>query len=81
MSELEKKINDIISEWNPLCVESVISQNEYREYVPIIVEAIGDYCSLKDAIEYILGKMGIDSSLDIVKSDVETVCKNLSDLI
>lgn len=80
MGELEKKINDIIAEWNPLRVDSAISQDEYREYIPIIVDSIGDYCGLRNAIERILEMMGIDISLDCVKSDVNIVCKSISDL-
>lgn len=80
MIDLEKKINDIIAEWNPLCVEPPISQNEYREYIPLIVDTLGDSSGLRNAIEHILEMMGIDTSIDCVKSDVTMVCKALSDL-
>ena len=80
MSELEEKINDIISAWNPLDVDPDISKSEYLEYIPLIAESIGDYGRLRNAIECILEMMDVDSSLDRVKSDIDKICRTLSDV-
>ena len=80
MNELEKKINDIIAEWNPLCVDPTIARNEYKGYIPSIVESIRNRRNLEETIEHILEQMGIDSSLECVKFDIDNVCKVLCNL-
>ena len=63
MKEKELKINSILSEWNPLCVDDDVLENEYRNYIPGIIESIGDSCKLKYCIEGILQAMGNDPDI------------------
>ena len=63
MKEKELKINNILSEWNPMCVDDVVLENEYRNYIPGIIESIGDSGKLKYCIEGILQEMGNDPDI------------------
>ena len=79
MSKREENINDILSAWNPLDVDPAISKSEYIEYIPLIEESMGDSGCLRNAIECILKRMDVDTSLDSVRSDTDKVCRILSD--
>ena len=80
MKEKELKINSILSEWNPLCVDYVVSENEYRNYIPTIIESIGDSGKLKSCIEGILQAMGIDPTLETIKTDIDNICSSISSI-
>ena len=80
MKEKELKINNILSEWNPLCVDDDVLENEYRNYIPGILESIGDSCKLKCCIEGILQAMGIDPTLEPIKADIDNICSSISSI-
>lgn len=75
MTKIEEKINDILSEWNPLCVDSSMSRNEYKEYIPSILASKENWGELKKCMEQILETMGIDYTLECVKVDVYNISK------
>ena len=80
MKEKELKINNILSEWNPMCVDDVVSENEYRNYIPGIIESIGDSGKLKYCIEGILQEMGNDPTLEPTKTDIDKICNSVSSI-
>ena len=80
MKEKELKINNILSEWNPMCVDDVVLENEYRNYIPGIIESIGDSCKLKYCIEGILQEMGNDPPLEPIKADIDKICNSVSSI-
>ncbi len=77
MNEKERKINNILSEWNPLGVDSIVSKDEYQEYIPSIIDSMDDCNKLKCCIECIIEIMGIDRTLECVKTDIDNICKSI----
>lgn len=75
MTKIEEKINDILSEWNPLCVDSSVSRNEYKKYIPLILASKDNWGELTKCMEHILETMEIDYTLECVKVDVYNICK------
>lgn len=75
MTKIEEKINDILSEWNPLCVDSSVSRNEYKKYIPSILASKDNWGELTKCMEHILKTMEIDYTLECVKVDVYNICK------
>ena len=49
MTNIEEKINDILSEWNPLCVDTSVSRNEYKKYIPSILASKDNWGELRNA--------------------------------
>jgi hypothetical protein len=40
--EKYNKINQILSEWNPLSIDHYIANEEYKDYIPLIYDAATD---------------------------------------
>lgn len=47
-------INDILAQWDPLCLDHPIVDVEYTTYVPLIIGEIERGESVIDTLEYIL---------------------------
>ncbi len=54
MKTIFEKINDILSEWDPLNVGKDIASDEYRMYVPLIIKETKSKESLIHCLEDIL---------------------------
>ena len=81
--ELEKKINDILTKWNPIGVPDVIASDEYTDCIPILLR----YSSSLEAMEvggyFVLEKyLGISlPRTDENRKQIGTLSKELYDVI
>jgi hypothetical protein len=54
MEKNVEKINLILAEWNPIGVPENITSDEYRDYIPIILEVLEKKGNLMKVLEDIL---------------------------
>lgn len=77
---IEESINQIFKEWNPLEVPSFIAEDEYRSYIPDIIQNIYDKYKLKSYLkDMIENKMGLVLYNSNDLSDVVESIHNLID--
>ncbi len=80
MDNIDRIINDIIAQWNPLDVPCAIQNQEYEQYVPLIKNNIDNKSSLELCIEEITcTNMGLESSISL-KTDIEKICDKIYEL-
>jgi len=80
MDNIDRIINDIIAQWNPLDVPCAIQNQEYKQYVPLIKNNIDNKSSLELCIEEIAcTNMGLESSISL-KTDIEKICDKIYEL-
>jgi len=75
-----EKINDILTEWNPIGVPESIATEEYKGYVPLILKSIGSQKQLINCLEYILvNEIGVDydPNNEIHIKDLQQVCNKI----
>lgn len=80
MDNLDRIINDIIAQWNPLDVPCAIQNQEYEQYVPLIKNNIDNKLSLELCLEKLACiNMGLESSISL-KMDIVKICDKLYEL-
>jgi hypothetical protein len=82
-------IADILEKWNPIGVPDYIANEEYKDYVPAIANAVLSKDEIKKELEYILKCVGYDDhdirkediqqNLECVSNDIYTQCLGLVD--
>ncbi len=80
MKTLFEKINQVLAEWDPIGVGEAVATDEYRGYIPTILNSINDKKILMDCLENILVKeMGLafDSSNKLHVNDLQQVCEKI----
>jgi len=79
MKIIFEKINLVLAQWNPLNVDSHIAIDEYKRYVPLILNALADKNKLMNCLEHILNKMesGYDSQNEKHFKDLEAICNEI----
>lgn len=60
---MENEINSILANWNPIGVPSYIAIEEYRNYVPLIIEKGCDHAILYDYLQHLVGNLGLEFDL------------------
>jgi len=61
MKKIVENINRVLAEWNPIGVNEDIATDEYKSYIPLILNAINNKQQLMNCLEDILvNKIGID---------------------
>lgn len=77
--ELYNKINEILSEWDPLGVGTTTSLDEYRGYIPSITRSLGSKESItKCLVDILHNQLGIDQ--DFNKTELYVVVLRLAEL-
>ncbi|MBO4760059.1 MAG: hypothetical protein J5505_08375 [Spirochaetaceae bacterium] len=57
---IEDKINDILKTWNPLDVPAFIAKDEYKDYIPDILNCMVDKKKLESfLLDLLENKMGL----------------------
>lgn len=56
MKKVIENINLVLAEWNPIGVPVEIAADEYKSYIPLILECINDKQKLAHCLEDILVK-------------------------
>ena len=56
---LIQEINEILSNWDPIGVEKPIAEDEYRGYIPEIMQAMDSKENLKKCLIHILDRLGM----------------------
>ena len=80
MKALIEKINQVLSEWDPIGVGETIAADEYRGYIPIILRSVNDKKTLMNCLENILvNEIGLDydSSNKSHVKDLQQVCEKI----
>jgi hypothetical protein len=80
METIIEKINQILSEWDPIGVGKIISIDEYRGYIPYILKHIENKQRLIRCLEDILiNKIGIDYNREDNNhyENLQNVCNKL----
>ena len=75
-----EKINQVLSEWNPIGVDKTIAIDEYRGYIPIIIKSANDEKTLMKCLTSILvNDIGLDydSSNESHVKDLRQVCEEI----
>lgn len=72
MNELTNKINDILAKWDPIGVGEEMAVDEYKEYIPMIIQYTRDRQELinylkKMVVDYMGGVM-INAMKNIIRS-------------
>lgn len=77
--QIYDEINNILSEWNPIGVDNEIASDEYKGYIPAIINASNNDEKLVACLEDILNKMelGYDSSDPLHKEELKVVAKKI----
>ena len=85
MNDFVEKLNQVLSEWDPVGVGENLATEEYRGYIPTILKSVDNKIQLMDCIENILvNEMGLDynpsnkshvESLQHVCEKIMQVCK------
>jgi len=69
--DISSKVNKVLAQWNPIGVPLDIADSEYTEYVPYIIDAIGDIKEVTNCLLSILRNIGVGkevfNNLDITK--------------
>ena len=80
MKALIEKINQVLSEWDPIGVGEIIATDEYRGYIPIILRSVSDEKTLIECLENILVKevgLDYDSFNESYAKDLKQVCEKI----
>jgi hypothetical protein len=75
-----EEVNRILEEWNPIGVTQDIAKDEYKAYIPLILNSIGDRKQLMSCLEDILInklEIGYDPTNKKHLNDLEQVCDTL----
>lgn len=61
MSNLIENINAILSDWNPIDIDSNMATDEYRCYIPLILRSLKDENSLFICLsEILVNRIGLE---------------------
>jgi hypothetical protein len=80
MKKAIENINLVLTEWNPIGVPDDIAKEEYKSYIPLILQSIDDRKRLMNCLEDILiNKIEIDydSTNREHSEDLQLVCDKL----
>ena len=81
--ELEKKINDILTKWNPIGVPDVIASDEYTDCITILLRYSSSVEAMEVGVYFVLEKyLGISlPRTDENRKQIGTLSKELYDVI
>ena len=79
LNMLEKEINKILADWNPLSVPQYISEYEYVSYVPHLKLLGNNEYEIKKYLIKITKKMGITGD-ELIAHDIDGVTKKIINL-
>ena len=80
MVKIVEDINDILAEWDPIGVGQFLAREEYKQYVPAILNVINSKEELRKCLEGILVNemgLGFDTNNDLHFSDLDDICEKL----
>lgn len=80
MEKIIENINRVLADWNPLEVPQDIALEEYRSFIPLILNSIGDRQQLIKCLEDILiNKLELDYEIEnkTQVDDLLQVCNKL----
>ena len=82
MNQLFEEINNIIAEWNPLEVDSFIAEDEYRGYIPFIIQELKKGSSSSFFLERFLQIIGLNfNPMNLShKAEIEIFHSKLTDV-
>lgn len=72
---LIQEINKILSNWDPIGVEKPIADDEYRGYIPEIIQAMDSKENLKKCLIHIIDQLGMsyDVNSDFFEKDILSI--------
>lgn len=80
MKKIIENVNRVLADWNPIGVDEEIAAEEYRNYIPSILQSIGNRQQLMNCLEDILiNKMeiGYDPTNKAHSEDLQHVCDKI----
>lgn len=80
MKRLVENINQILAEWDPIGVGAAIATDEYKGYIPTILNSINDKKRLMECLENILvNEIGLeyDSTNKEHFTDLQQICDKI----
>jgi hypothetical protein len=80
---MDKQINNVLAEWNPLEVPTDVARVEYQEYIPHIKQKLHDESALLSYLEHIVtDDMGLsyDHHNEEHLKDIQNVCHRLMEI-
>lgn len=83
MNEIFEKINRVLAEWDPIGVGEMMATDEYKGYIPMILQLIPNRQKLMEYLENILiNEMGIDFKTHDKKhiDDLQKICDRLIEI-
>ena len=80
LNMLEKEINKILTDWNPLSVPQYISEYEYVSYVPHLKLLGNNEYEIKKYLIKITKKMGITGDDKLISHYIDCVTKKIINL-
>ena len=75
-----ENINKILAEWDPISVGETIAADEYRGYIPTILQSVNDKEQLMNCLESILvDQIGIDYNPANKEhfNDLQQICEKI----
>ena len=75
-----ESLNNILTEWNPIGVPKSIAIEEYKSYIPLIIQSIGNQQELMSCLEDILInklELGYDPKNRDHVEELKKVCNSL----
>lgn len=81
MKRTIESVNRVLADWNPIGVSESIAEEEYKGYIPLILQSIENREQLMDCLENILtNKLGLDydSTNQEQLEDLQQVCDKLT---
>jgi len=80
MRQIVENLNRILAEWNPIGVPYHIAAEEYKGYIPSLLQSIENRQQLRDCLEDILInklEIGYDPTNKEHSEDLQQVCEKL----
>ncbi len=65
MNTIEEKINNILTNWNPINVPDEIAYDEYKSHIPSIIKYSNSYNSLFEClVDIVKNKIGLEFDIN-----------------
>lgn len=80
MGNINEDLNRVLAEWNPIGVDPAMADEEYKSYIPLILEYIENKQQLENCLEDILInklEVGYDPTIKEHLDDLHRVCDSL----
>lgn len=83
MDKITEKINRVLAEWDPIGVGEKMATDEYKGYIPMILQLFPNRKQLMEYLDYtLINEMGIDFKTHDKKhiNDLQKICDSLIEI-